>query len=385
MISKGVGGYREALAALAVRAVTEVLDVRGGRPTFDRKNIQFVKRQGGEVQDSELVQGHVVEQGALHPAMPKSVRGARLALLEAPLEAKKTEFGAEIRITEAKQVQAFLDEEAKMLRSMADAVVRSGANVVVCEKGIDDLVAEQLARAGVYAVRRAKRTDLELLARATGARPVARPVDLGPGDLGDAGRVEERKIGDDRLTVVTDCPHARAVTMLLRGGTQHVVDEVERSLVDAVMTVGTALEDGRVLTGAGATAAELAQHLRELAPSVGGREQLAVEAFADGLEILPTTLAENAGMNSMDTVLELRRRHKAGEIHAGVNVLEGRVDPMDGVAIEPFRLARQVLLGATEACALLLRIDDIVASRRTSGASASVPAPSASGLGEALA
>ncbi len=385
MISKGVSGYRTDLATLAVRAVTEVIDERGGSFRFDRKNIQIVKRQGGDIPDSEVVEGHIVEQAAVHPDMPKLVTNARIALVEAAIEVKKTEFASEIRITEASQVQGFLDEEARMVQTMVDAIVRSGANVVFSEKGIDDVAAEHLAKAGVYAVRRAKRSDLELLARATGARLVARPVDIGSDDLGRSGRVEERKIGDDRLTVVTDCPHARAVTLLVRGGSQHVVDEVERSLEDAIMTVGIALEDGQLVTGAGAAAVELASRLREFAVTVGGREQMAVEAFANALEVIPLTLAENAGMDTIDALIELRRQHKAGDVHVGVNVLEGRISRMDDVAVEPLRVDRQVILSATEASVMLLRIDDVVSSRHAAPGAPTAQHPASPMPGEAYA
>jgi archaeal chaperonin len=365
MISKGVAAYRQDLATLAVRAVMKVVDQRDGALRFDRKNIQLIKRQGEEIHHSELIEGHIVEQGTVHPNMPKVVSGARIALFEAALEMKKTEFSAEIRITDAPQMQSFQNEEARLIQAMVDALIHSGANVVFTEKGIDDVAAEHLERAGVYAVRRVKRSDLELLARATGARLVARAVDIGPGDLGSADRVEERKIGDDALTVVTGCPKARAVTILIRGGSQHVVDEVERSLIDAVMTVGVSLEDGLVVTGAGATAIELGQYLREFAPTMGGREQMAVEAFAAALEVIPMTLAENAGMDTINTLIELRRRHKAGDRHAGVDVLQSRIADMEDVAVEPIRVARQEIVGATEASTMLLRIDDVIASRHT--------------------
>ncbi len=378
MISKGVSSYRDFLATLAVRAVTEVMDERDGTLHFDKKNIQLVKRQGGEIHDSELLDGHIVEQKAIHPDMPKWIDRARIAIFEAPIEVKKTEFSAEIKITEVGQMESFLKEEQKMIQSMVDAIVRSGANVVFTEKGIDEVAAEHLAKAGVYAVRQVKHTDVELLTRATGARLVARPIDLGPSDLGMAARVEERKFGEDCLTLITGCPHAKAVTLLVRGGTQHVVDEVERSLNDAISTVGIALEDGKVVTGAGATAIELSGRLREFAMTVGGREQMAVEAYASALEVIPATLAENAGMDIIDTLIELRRRHKTGDQNAGVNALAARVDDMGLIAVEPLRVDRQVLLGATEAATMLLRIDDVISSGRTAAASPkNPPGPSA--------
>lgn len=367
MISKGVSAYRASLADLAVRACDEVVEEAGGKLTFDRKNIQLVKRQGGEITDSELIEGHIVEQEVVHPEMPRTAGPARIALLEGGVEFKKTEFSAEIRITDPGQIQAFLAEEEKSLNAMVEAVVRSGANVLFAGKGIDDVAAEHLARAKVYAVRRVKRSDLDQLARATGARIVARPQDIEPGDLGGAERVEERKIGDDRLTIVRGAPRAHSVTLLLRGGSEHVVAEVERSLVDAISTVGLALEDGLVVTGAGAAAVELSLRVREYAPTVGGREQMAIEAFASALEVVPTTLAENAGMDPIDTLIELRRRHTTGEIHAGVDVLGSRISDMKEVAVEPIRVGRQVLEGATETATMLLRIDDVIASRRSAG------------------
>lgn len=379
MISKGVAGYRTELAKLAVKAVTGVVDPTDGHVRFDRKNIQIVKRQGGEIHDSELLEGHVLEQEAVHSAMPKRVDDARIALVTGGFETKKTEFSEEIKITAVNQIQSFLDEETRLLETMVDAVRNAGANVVFTEKGIDDLAAEHLSRAGIYAVRRAKHSDLELLARATGAHLVARPIDLAPSDLGSAGRVEERKIGDDRLTLVSGSPKARAVALLVRGGAQHVVDEVERSLIDAIMTVGVALEDGRVVTGAGATAIELSQHLRDYASTVGGREQLAVDAFASALEVVPAALAENAGMDVIDTLIDLRRRHKGGDRHAGVNALEGKVADMDTIAVEPLRVSRQEIQAAAEAATMLLRIDDLIASKRTPATSPGKPGGASSG------
>ncbi len=364
MFSKGVSGLREELAGLAVRAVLEVLEESGGQPRFDRSHVQIVKRQGGDILDSELLEGHILEQEPVHSGMPRAVTKARIALLEGALEARKTEFSAEIRITDPAQVDAFLAEEARLVDAMVKAVQAAGANVLFTEKGIDDVAAEHLARAGIYAVRRAKRKDLELLARASGARLVTRPEDLEAADLGSAERVEDRKIGEDHLTLVTGCPHARAVALLLRGGTEHVLAEVERSMVDAISVVGIALEDRLVTTGAGAAAIDLSLKLRDYAASVGGREQMAVERFAQALEIIPSTLAENAGMDHINTLIELRRQHKAGNTRAGVDVLHQRVADMDQVVVEPVRVGRQAIEGATEAVTMLLRIDDVIAAKR---------------------
>ena len=368
MISKGVSGLRELLGRLAVQAVLEVIEEREGRVRFDRKNIQMVKKQGGEVRDTELLEGRIIDQEALHSAMPRRVSPARIALLEGAFEVQKTEFSSEIRITSPEQVGSFRAEEDRMLQVMVDAVIASGANVVICEKGIDDVVGEHLARAGVYAVRRAKREDLEMLAKATGARLVVRPKDLTAADLGAAKQVEERKIGDGKLTLVTGCEHARSVSLLIRGGTEHVVDEVERCFTDALSTVGIALEDGLILTGAGATAVELSLRLRSFASGVAGREQVAVRVFAEALEVIPKTLAENAGMDQIDALIDLRRRHANGELHAGVDVLGARIAPMDAVAVEPIRVSRQEIEGAVAAATMLLRIDAVISARRTGGA-----------------
>ena len=376
MMSKGVSGDRAQLADLAVRAVDAVLEERGGRLVFDKGDVQIIKRQGEQVADSELLEGHVVEHEPARKDMPKSVKEARIALLEAPLEIRKTEFGSEIRIQDPAQIQSFLDEEARMLMRMVDAIARSGATVVFVEKGIDDVAAQGLAKASIYAVPRVARKDHELLAKATGGRLVDRAQDLTSEDLGRAALVEERKIGTDHLTLVSGCPNARSVTLLLRGGTEHVVDEAARSVEDAIASVGLALEDGFVVTGAGATAVELARRIRDAAPSIGGREQMAVHAFADALEVLPTTLAENAGMATIDTLIDLRKRHALGEVDAGVDVLRRQVGDMREQAVEPIRVGQQVIEGATETAAMLLRIDDVIASKAASaGGPPSPPSP----------
>jgi archaeal chaperonin len=373
MMSKGVSGARETLARLAVDAVQAVLERADGRVRFDRKNLQIVKRSGGQITESRVVRGHVVEKEPVRPDMPKRIEGARIALIEAGLEPRKPEFSAEIRIQQPAQIGSFLEAERAIVRRMVDALVQAGANVVLCEKGIDDEAAEQLTTAGVYAVARAARSDLELIAKATGARLVSRAEQVTASDLGRSATVTDQRFGEDRLTVIEGCVNPHSVALLLRGGTEHVVDEVARSVVDAVSTVGIALEDGSVVTGAGATAVELALRLRHLSALVGGREALAFSAFADALEIIPTTLAENSGMNSLDTLLELRVRHEAGEVHAGVDVLHTRVADMGEVAIEPIRVNLQALRGATETAAMLLRIDDVIAAKRSGAASASSP------------
>jgi archaeal chaperonin len=295
--------------------------------------------------------------------------------LDAALEIKKTEIDAKIEINDPNQLNAFLQEEENMLRRMVDQVVKSGANVVICQKGIDDLAQHFLAKHGIYAVRRAKKSDMEKLAKATGANIVSKVSELSPEDVGTAGLVEERKIGEDALTFVTGCKKAKAVSILIRGGTEHVIDEIERSLDDALNVVRVAVEDGKYVYGGGAAAEELAMQLRHDAAKVGGREQLAYEGFADALETLPRTLAENAGLDPIDILIEMRKAHKGGQKSAGVNVFTGKVEDMAQLhVVEPIRVGRQALESATDAAVMILRIDDVIASK-------SGPAPSGGGPG----
>jgi len=367
MISKSVATEREYLADIAVRAVTATIEKQGDKLIFNKDNIQMVKKQGGTVRDTNLIEGLILDKEVVHSAMPKSVAKARIALVDAAMEIKKTEIDAKIEINDPSQLQAFLSEEEKMLKNMAERVKASGANVLVCQKGIDDLAQHYLAKDGVYAVRRAKKSDMEKLAKATGANIVSKWNDLSKEDLGNAELVEERKIGDDKMTFVTGCKDAKAVSILMRGGTEHVVDEIERSLTDAISTVGVAIEDGVTVTGAGSAAVEVSMKLRDYATTVGGREQIAIEAYAEALEVLPRTLAENAGMDPIDTIIELRKQHKEGNVTAGVNVLEGKISDMKSTVVEPLRVAKQAILSATDAAVMILRIDDVIASKSGGG------------------
>ncbi|MDE1819752.1 MAG: TCP-1/cpn60 chaperonin family protein [Euryarchaeota archaeon] len=375
MMSKGVSADRSFLSVLTVRAVRAVVEKEGGRLRCDRKNIQLVKKQGGDLADTELVEGLILDKDVAHPGMPRRIQDARIALMESALEVRKAETTTEVRITAPNEIEAYLSEEDRMVREMVDQVLRSGANVVLCEKGIDDAAQLYLARNKVLAVSRIKRSDLELLSKATGGDLVSRWAELEPGALGHAALVEERKVGEDRMTFVLGCRNARAVSLLVRGGTEHVVDEAERSLVDAISTVGLALEDGAVVTGAGASAVEISSDLRDYANTLGGREQMAVHAFAGALEVLPMTLAENAGMDKVGALIELKRRHRAGEHDAGVDVLAARIADMSGVAVEPVRVGRQAILSATEAAVMVLRVNDTIASKSTGkGGSGGAPA-----------
>ncbi len=365
MASKSSSGHRDHLADIVVKAVTTVAEERAdGSYYVDDDDIQITKKQGGSIADTELVEGVIVDKERVHPGMPAQVENAKVALIDVALEVKKTEIDAKIEITDPSQLQAFLSEEENMLRRMVATVQKSGANVVFCQKGIDDLAQHFLAKAGIYAVRRVKKSDMEKLAKATGGKLVTKLDELSKEDLGHAKLVFEKKIGDDQMTFVTGCKDPRAVSILIRGGTEHVVDEVERSLEDARSVVACAVEDGKVITGGGASATEIALGLRDYASTIGGREQLAIEAFADAVEIIARTLAENAGLDPIDTLIELRKEHKKGSKHAGVNVFTGKVSDMRKEnVVEPLRVGAQAIASATEAAVMIIRIDDVIAAK----------------------
>jgi archaeal chaperonin len=364
MASKSVSFNRELLGEIAVKAVTAVAEKKGEGYYVDLDNIQLIKKQGGQIADTSLIEGVIVDKEKVHSGMPTRVENPKIALLDAALEIKKTEIDAKIEINDPTQLNAFLQEEENMLRRMVDQVKKSGANVVLCQKGIDDLAQHYLAKDGIYAVRRVKKSDMEKLAKAIGANIVSKVSELTPEDVGTAGLVEERKIGDDALTFVTGAKKARAVSVLMRGGTEHVLDEIERSLDDALNVVAVAVEDGKYVVGGGATAAELALQLRDEAAKIGGREQIAFESFAEALETIPRTLAENAGLDPIDILIELRKAHKGGQKAAGVNVTAGKVDDMSHLhVIEPIRVGRQAIESATDAAVMILRIDDVIASK----------------------
>jgi archaeal chaperonin len=378
--SKNLSSNSELISEIVVKACTSVAEGAGKETVVDiDENILVQKAHGGSIEDSELIQGIILDKERVHTGMPAQVKNAKIALVNAALEIKKTEVDAKIEITAPNQLSAFLDQEEKTLRDMAEKVKKSGATVLITQKGIDDLAQHYLAKAGIYAVRRAKKSDMEKLAKATGAQIVNTLDDLTAKSLGTAGNVEERKIGEDKFTFVTDCPSAKAVSILLRGGTEHVVAEAERALHDALSVVAVALEDGKMTPGGGAAATEIAMQLREWAPTVGGREQLAIEAFADAVEVVPRTLAENAGLDELDILLNLRRAHKKGDKNAGVNVFTGKIEDMvQNNVIEPLRVGTQEIKASTEAAVMILRIDDVIAAK-----SFSPPAggPGAGGMG----
>jgi thermosome len=373
MTGKSAEVIKDHLADIAVSAVKKVMETNNGQITVDFDNIMLVKKQGGNIQDTELIDGIILDKERVHSGMPRTVKNARIALLNAALEVKKTEVDAKIQITSPAQLQDFLNEEEKMLKGMVEKIQKSGANVVICQKGIDDLPQHFLAKSGIYAVRRTKESDMKKLAKATGARIVNSTHDLSKEDLGKVGLVEEKKIADDQMTYVTGCKDAKAISILIRGGTEHVVDELERSLNDALGVVAIALEDGKILIGGGATPMELSQELRNYATTVGGREQLAIEAFANSIEIIPRTLADNAGLDPINTLIDLRKAHKNGDKYSGLNVFDGKVTDMKKMKIiEPLRVMKQALQGATETAIMILRIDDVIAAK-SGGVGGGVP------------
>jgi len=368
MASKGASAEKDLLANAVVEAITSVAEKIGTKIYVDLDNIQIQKKQGGGMATTEIISGIILDKERVHDGMPKLVKNAKIALVNAALEVRKTEVDARIQIQDPTQLQAFLDEEEEMIKKMVDKVKNSGANVLVCQKGIDDLAQHFLAKEGIYSVRRAKKSDMEKLAKATGAKIVANLDGLSSKDLGQSGKVEEKKIGEDKMTFVTECKNPKAVSLMIRGTTEHVVDELERGIHDALSVVKVALEDGKMTVGAGAAATEISMSLRDYATTVGGREQMAIEAFANAVEVIPKTLAENAGLDPIDMMLEIRSAHKKGKKNAGINVFTGKVDDMfKKNVIEPLRVSMQEIEASSEAATMILRIDDVIASKGTGG------------------
>ncbi|HXY47708.1 MAG TPA: thermosome subunit beta [Thermoplasmata archaeon] len=376
MGSKGVYGSREELAKISVKAVQKIAEVRGGKTVCDVDQIKVEKRHGGTIADTQLIEGIIIDKERGHPRMPAELSNAKIALLNSALEIKKTEIESKINIKNPAQIQNFLDEEDKTFRRMVEAIKASGANVVVCQKGIDDVVLHYLAKEGLYAVKQVKESDLQKLARATGGKIVTGIKELTPADLGSAAKVEERKVGEDDMTFITGCSNPRSVSVLIRGGTEHVTQEVERSLHDALKVVASVLEDGVVCPGGGATEMDLAVKLRKWAGTVGGREQLAVEAFAQSLESVPWALAENGGYDSINVLIDLRSAHDGTQANKnyGVNLADGKAADMWKLrVIEPLRVKRQALTSAAEVANMVLRIDDVIAAKK------STPSPPSGG------
>lgn len=365
MGTKEISSEKEYFAKLAVKAVNHIKEERDGKIKADIDLVKIMKKHGKSTEETELVEGIVIDKEISHSQMPKQVCNAKIALLNQKLEIEKTEFDAKINIENPEQMHMFLDEEERMLKEMAEQIAKAGANVVFCEKGVDDIALHFLAKRGILAAKNLSSGDMEKLAKATGAKILASTKDLSPDGLGEAKLVEEVKIGDDKLIYVRECKDPRAVTIVLRGGSEHVVDEAERSLHDGLCVVRNAVEDGKIVGGGGASEAEAAKELKSYATTVGGREQLAIEAFAEALESIPMTLAANAGLDPIDIMVQMRAKHESPEnTWAGVEITSGKVEDMlKQNVVEPLRTKQQVVRSATEAACMILRIDDVVSSK----------------------
>jgi thermosome len=366
MGSKAVGAARDHLAEVAIEAVKQIAEQRGEKRIADIDYIQIVKKEGKSLFDTQLVRGIIVDKEVVHSGMPKRIENAKIALLDCPLEVEKTEFNAEIRIRDPTQMKAFLDKETQMLKSMVEKIKASGAKVLFCQKGIDDMAQHFLAKEGIIAARRVKQSDMEKLARATGGKVITNLDDLKSEDLGKAGLVEERKVGEDKMIFVEKCKDPHSVAILIRAGLERMVDEAERAMNDALSVVADVIEYNKIVAGGGAIEAEVARILRSYATKVGGREQLAVEAFADSIEIVPKTLAENAGLDSIDILVGLRAAHeKAKGPLMGVDVFTGKiVDMYKNGVVEPLRVKEQAMKSATEVASMIIRIDDVIAGSK---------------------
>ncbi|MCD6325844.1 TCP-1/cpn60 chaperonin family protein [Candidatus Bathyarchaeota archaeon] len=363
MASKIVSENRKQLADIVVDAVLYIARKVGDEYRVDLDDIMVEKKPGESVTGTKLIKGIVLDKEVVHSGMPKRVENAKIALLNCPLEVEKTEFDAKINIDSPEAMEAFLKEEENMLRSMAEKVAATGANVLICQKGIDDMVQHFLAREKILAVRRAKKSDMEKLAKATGGRIVTNLDDLKSGDLGYAALVEERKIGDDKMVFIEGCKDPHSVAILIRGGTERIVDEAERSVHDALCVVRDVVQEPKILAGGGAPEIEVARELREYAESLPGREQLAAQSFAEAIEVVPVTLAENAGLDPIDIISDLRAAHEKGETWAGVDVFEGKINDMQKLEVyEPLAVKKQVIKSATEAATMILKIDDVIAA-----------------------
>jgi thermosome len=363
MASKLVAEYKDYLADIAVKAMLEVAEKAGNTYKVDVDDVKVEKKTGESLSDTSLINGIVLDKEVTHSGMPKRIEKAKIALLDASLEIEKTEFDAKINIESPNQIEVFLKQEEYMLKDMAEKSIAAGANVVICQKGIDDMAQHFLARKGILAVRRAKKSDMEKLAKATGGKIVTKLDDITSADLGYAALVEERKIGKDKMTFIEGCKHPRAVTILIRGGTDRMIAEAERSLHDALCVVKDIIEEPKVVAGGSAPELEMSRALKAYAGTLPGREHLAVKIFAEALEAIAVTLTENAGLDPIDILSELRSRHEKGETWAGIEVREGKIQDMSKMGVfEPLIVKKQIIKSATEAASMILKIDDVIAA-----------------------
>ncbi|MEM2374432.1 MAG: thermosome subunit beta, partial [Thermoproteota archaeon] len=363
LTSKVVRDYAEKLADIAVEAILNVAREENGKYNVRIDDVKVEKKAGGSVMETKLIKGIVLDKEVVHSGMPKKIVDAKIAILNSPLEIEKTEFDAKINIESPEQIKAFLDEEQKILKGMVDKIVEAGANVVLCQKGIDDIAQHYLAKAGILAVRRVKESDIEKASKATGARIVTSVNELSKEDLGYAGLVEERKVGEDKWVFIEQCKDPRSVTILIRGGTEKMVDEADRALHDAICVVKDVVTYPYIVAGAGAPEIEVAMRIRKKAETIAGKEQLAVLRFADALESIPSALAENAGMDPIDIIAELRKNHESGNKWYGIDVYAKKTgDSWNNKIIEPLLVKEQIIKSASEAASMILRIDDVIAA-----------------------
>jgi archaeal chaperonin len=373
--TKGIFGSQKHFADLAVQAIQQIAEKHDGGMKADIDLVKVMKKHGQSLDQTELINGIIIDKEVSHAQMPKSIENAKIALLNTKLEIEKTEMEAKININKPEEMLAFIDEEENMLNKMAEDVAKASANVLFCEKGIDDQVLASLAKKGILTVKNVSSSDMEKLAKATGGSVVGTLRDLSKTSLCAAKLVEEVRIGDDKLVFVREAKNPKAVTIMIRGGSEHVIDEAERSLHDALCVVRNAVEDGKILAGGGAPEAELSKRLKDYAAKVGGREQLAVTAFAEALEAVPVAIAHNAGFDPIDIMVELRAKHNvAANVWYGVNVTTGKTSDMLKMnVVEPLRVKTQVIKSAVEAVTMLLRVDDVIASKSGSGGSGGGP------------
>jgi len=363
MASKLVAEHKEQLADIASQAILHVAEKGEKEFKADVEDVMVEKKPGESLTDTNLINGIVVDKEVVHPGMPKRVERAKIALLDTPLEIEKTEFDAKINIESPEQMEAFLQQEESMLKDMVEKVAKTGANVIIAQKGIDDLAQHFLARKQILAVRRVKKSDMEKLAKATGGKIITNLDDMTGADLGYSELVEERKIGDDKMTFVEGCKNPKSVAILIRGGTERIVAEAERSIHDALCVARDIVREPKIVAGGGAPELEVAKALRDYSQTLPGREQLAVLSYAEALESIPLTLSENAGLDPIDILSELRARHEKGEIWAGVEVNEGKPKNMEKAGVfEPLAVKKQIIKSATEAATMILKIDDIIAA-----------------------
>ena len=364
MSSKFVSTHKGTLAKTVVDAVLAIAKDIPKDEELDIDNIPRQKQDGMRVEDTELVRGLVLDKEVVHSGMPKKIEGAKIALIESALEYQKTEFDAKIAISDPSAMQSFLDEEDRMLKGLVEKIVAAGANVVIAQKGIDDVVQHYLAKEGIMAVRRIKKSDVERVHETTGATIVSNVQNLTAADLGKAKIIEQRDVGDDKMLFIEGTPKSSVVTLLVRGGTDHIVDEVDRALNDALYVVRDVVMHPYITYGGGALAAEMSKQLRDYASTLEGREQYAVNAFADAIESLPNTLAENAGLDPIDVIVNLRKAHTEGKVYHGIDYKNGKVGDMKAARIvEAAVVNRQIVMSAAEAAQMILKIDDVISSR----------------------